>query len=89
MRERIITTLSYSYLYHYKEADLQGPNEIAMEAFKWHLQPGIGLNHDNLQQVLMAQTKVREINEACDQNQHAPAASKDDEEGPQVKGDTC
>ena len=64
MRGRILTTLSLLFVPFQKEADLLGTTETAEEAFKRHLQPGSGLNfhHDKLQPVLLAQTKVREIN---------------------------
>ena len=86
-RENYYYSLLLLFVPFRKEAGLLGTNETAEEAFKWHLQPGSGLNlhHDKLQQVLLAQTKVREISEAREQDQQPPAASNDEEVGPQVE----
>ena len=71
------------------ESDLVEPQEKAEEAFKRCMQPGSSLNlhHDKLQQMLLAQSKVREINEARKEDNSPRTAQDADEDGLQVLGE--
>ena len=71
------------------ESDLVRSQETAEEAFQRCLQPDSSLNlhHDKLQQILLAQSKVKEINEARKEDNSLPTAKDSDEAGLQVLGE--
>ena len=71
------------------EADLMGPNEKGEEAFQRYLQPGsrLNLHHEKLQQMLLAQSKMKEINEARKEDNHPTTTEANDETGLQGLGE--